>query len=69
MGTDIHECVNFGADPNKNPYLVDLNVVSQGNRWAMMEVFTELDIILVSFTITNLVCFSTSNRKEASGWC
>ena len=26
-GTDISECVQFGADQNKNPDLVNLNVV------------------------------------------
>ena len=26
-GTDFYECVQLGSDPNKNPNLVNLNVV------------------------------------------
>ena len=33
---DIHE--PFGADPNKNPDLVNLKVVSFGDCWTLVEV-------------------------------
>ena len=35
---DVDDCVRFGADPNKNPDLVDLNVVSEGDCWSLAEV-------------------------------
>ena len=40
--TYFYECVEFGADPDKYQDLVNLNVVSKGDCWALVE--TRLDI-------------------------
>ena len=39
--------MKFGADPNKNPDLVKLNVVFWGNCWALVDVWTLPSYILV----------------------
>ena len=36
-GSDINECVQFGADPSRNPNLVHLTVVWWGACWALAE--------------------------------
>ena len=46
-GTDIYDCVQFGADPNKNPDLGNVNVVSWGDCWPLAEVCTPLSDIEV----------------------
>ena len=38
-------CVQFVADPNKNLDLVNLNVVLQGDCWALVEVWALLTLL------------------------
>ena len=49
--TVIYEYVQFGADPNKNMSLVNLNVDSYGDCWSLAAVCTLLSDILVSLFI------------------
>ena len=36
-GTGVYECVQFGANPNNNLDLVNLDVDSSGDCWAFVD--------------------------------
>ena len=62
----FNEFVQFGAEPNKYLDVMDLNVVSQGDCWALAEVWILLSAFLV--VIMNFCLLESRMTQKLQIW-